>query len=205
MVARMLGPRAGAMVVDCAAAPGGKSTHLAEMVGEVGRVIAVDINGNGLKNARSLARRLRHPNIEFVCADLSAAAPLRSASVEYALLDAPCTGLGTLREHPEIRWRVKPDDPARMGAIQLRMLENAGSLVRSCGAIVYSVCSLAPAEGEGVIDEFLSRHPEFGIDARPPNYDELKDLLDARGFMKTRPDVGGLDGFFAARLIRAGN
>jgi 16S rRNA (cytosine967-C5)-methyltransferase len=200
----MLGPRAGAMVVDCAAAPGGKSTHLAEMVGDVGRVIAVDMNQGGLRNARGLARRLRHPNIEFVCADLSAAAPIRPASLEYVLLDAPCTGLGTLREHPEIRWRVKPDDPARMAAIQLRMLDNAAALVRPGGAIVYSVCSLAPAEGEGVIDEFLKAHGEFEIDARPPNYDELKDLLDARGFMKTRPDVGGLDGFFAAPLIRAG-
>ena len=204
MVARMLGPRAGAMVVDCAAAPGGKSTHLAEMVGDVGRVIAVDMNRGGLRNARGLARRLRHPNIEFVCADLSAAAPIRPASVEYVLLDAPCTGLGTLREHPEIRWRLKPNDPARMAAIQLRMLDNAAALVRPGGAIVYSVCSLAPAEGEGVIDEFLKAHGEFEIDARPPNYDELKDLVDARGFMKTRPDVGGLDGFFAARLIRAG-
>lgn len=205
MVARMLAPRAGATVADCAAAPGGKSTHLAEIVGERGRVIAVDMNGNGLKNARNLARRLRHPNIEFVCADLSAAAPLRPASVEYVLLDAPCTGLGTLREHPEIRWRLKPDDPARMAAIQLRMLENASALVRPGGAIVYSVCSLAPAEGEGLIDEFVKVHPEFEIDARPPNHDEMKDVLDARGFMKTRPDVGGLDGFFAARLIRSGH
>jgi 16S rRNA (cytosine967-C5)-methyltransferase len=205
MVARMLAPRAGATVVDCAAAPGGKSTHLAEIVGERGRVIAVDMNRNGLRNARSLARRLRCPNIVFVCADLDRAAPLRPASVEYVLLDAPCTGLGTLREHPEIRWRLKPDDPARMAAIQLRMLENAGALVRPGGAIVYSVCSLAPAEGEGVIDEFLAKHLEFKIDTRPPNYDEIKDVLDARGFMKTRPDVGGLDGFFAARLIRAGH
>jgi 16S rRNA (cytosine967-C5)-methyltransferase len=205
MVARMLAPRAGATVVDCAAAPGGKSTHLAEIVGERGRLIAVDLNRNGLKNARGLARRLRHSNIEFVCADLSAAAPLRPACVEYVLLDAPCTGLGTLREHPEIRWRLRADDPARMAAIQLRMLENASALVRPGGAIVYSVCSLAPAEGEGVIDEFLKAHAEFDIDTRPPNYDELKDLLDARGFMKTRPDVGGLDGFFAARLIRGGH
>ena len=204
MVARMLAPRAGATVVDCAAAPGGKSTHLAEIVGERGRVIAVDMNGNGLKNARGLARRLRHPNVAFVCADLTTAAPLRPASVEYALLDAPCTGLGTLREHPEIRWRLKPDDPARMAAIQLRMLENAAALVRPGGAIVYSVCSLAPVEGEGVIDEFVKAHAEFEIDARPPYYDELKDLLDPSGFLKTRPDLGGLDGFFAARLIRAG-
>jgi 16S rRNA (cytosine967-C5)-methyltransferase len=203
MVARMLAPRAGATVVDCAAAPGGKSTHLAEIVGERGRVIAVDLNRNGLKNVRNLARRLRHTNIEFVCADLTTAPPLRAASVEYVLLDAPCTGLGTLREHPEIRWRLKPDDPARMAAIQLRMLENAAALVRPGGAIVYSVCSLAPAEGEGVIDEFLAKHSEFEIDLRPPNYDEMKDVLDVRGFMKTRPDLGGLDGFFAARLVRS--
>jgi 16S rRNA (cytosine967-C5)-methyltransferase len=203
MVARMLAPRAGAIVVDCAAAPGGKSTHLAELVGERGRVIAVDLNQGGLRNARGLAQRLRCANVGFVCADLSAAAPIRAASVEYVLLDAPCTGLGTLREHPEIRWRLKPDDPARMAAIQIRMLENAAALVGPGGAIVYSVCSVAPAEGEGVIDEFLGRHPEFEIDARPPSYEEIKDVIDARGFLKTRPDLGGLDGFFAARLIRA--
>jgi 16S rRNA (cytosine967-C5)-methyltransferase len=82
------------------------------------------------------------------------------------------------------------------------MLENASALVRVGGAIVYSVCSLAPAEGEGVIGDFLKAHAEFEIDQQPPNYDEIKDLLDARGFMKTRPDLGGLDGFFAARMVR---
>jgi 16S rRNA (cytosine967-C5)-methyltransferase len=202
MVARMLGVRVGATVVDCASAPGGKATHLAEIVGERGRVIAVDSSRNGLKNARDLAHRLRHRNIAFVCADLIATAPLRAGSFEYVLLDAPCTGLGTLREHPEIRWRLKPDDPARMAAIQLRMLENAAALLRRGGAIVYSVCSLAPVEGDGVIDEFLKAHPEFEIDPRPPDYEEVKDVLDVSGFMKTRPDIGGLDGFFAARLIR---
>jgi 16S rRNA (cytosine967-C5)-methyltransferase len=202
IVARMLGACAGATVADCASAPGGKATHLAEIVGERGRVIAIDLNAGGLKNARSLARRLRHRNVEFVCADLATTIPLREASLDYVLLDAPCTGLGTLREHPEIRWRLKPDDPARMAALQLRMLENASALVRPGGAIVYSVCSLAPAEGEGVIDDFLKSHAEFEIDQRPANYDEIKDLLDERRFMKTRPDLGGLDGFFAARLTR---
>ncbi len=201
MAVRMLAPRAGATVVDCAAAPGGKATHLAEMVGERGRVIAVDVNLGGLKHARELARRLRHRNVEFICADLNAAAPLAPSSVEYVLLDAPCTGTGTLREHPEIKWRLKPTDPARMAAIQSRMLENATALVRHGGAIVYSVCSIAPEEGEGVVDAFLTSHRDFEID-RSTASGELKDLIDARGFMKTRPDVGGLDGFFAARLVR---
>ncbi len=202
MVARMLAPRVGATVVDCASAPGGKATHLAEMVGERGRVIAVDLNFNGLRNARELARRLRHRNVEFVCADLTAVPPLASSSVEYVLLDAPCTGLGTLREHPEIKWRLKPADSARMAAIQSRMLANAATLVRPGGAIVYSVCSIAPEEGEGVVDSFLARHPEFAIDSGLVGRDEFRGVIDGRGFMKTRPDLGGLDGFFAARLIR---
>jgi 16S rRNA (cytosine967-C5)-methyltransferase len=201
LTARMLAPGAGATVVDCAAAPGGKSTHLAEMVGERGCVIALDSNLGGLKNARGLAHRLRHRNVEFVCADLTSAAPLRPSSVEYVLLDAPCTGLGTLREHPEIKWRLKPSDPARMAAIQSRMIDNAAALVRRGGAIVYSVCSIAPEEGERVVDNFLASHADFEID-RSVAAGELKDVIDTRGFMQTRPDVGGLDGFFAARLLR---
>ncbi len=202
MAARMLAPRAGATIVDCAAAPGGKATHLAEMVGESGRVIAVDLNFNGLRNARSLANRLRHRNVEYVCADLTVAVPFRPSSFEYVMLDAPCTGIGTLREHPEIKWRLKPSDPARMAAIQSRMLDNAAALVRRGGAIVYSVCSIAPEEGEGVVDGFLARHHDFEIDRDIASRDEFRDVIEARGFMKTRPDVGGLDGFFAARLIR---
>jgi 16S rRNA (cytosine967-C5)-methyltransferase len=198
----MLAPRADATVVDCAAAPGGKATHLAEMVGERGRVIAVDLNFNGLRNARDLARRMRHRNVEYVCADLAAVPPLAPSSVEYVLLDAPCTGLGTLREHPEIKWRLKPTDLARMAAIQSRMLENAAALVRRGGAIVYSVCSIAPGEGESVIDGFLASHGDFKIDRGLAGRDDFRDVIDARGFMKTRPDIGGLDGFFAARLIR---
>ena len=81
------------------------------------------------------------------------------------------------------------------------MLENAAALAGRGGAVVYSVCSIAPEEGEGVVDAFLARHGDFEID-RGPAAGELKDVIDARGFMKTRPDVGGLDGFFAARLLR---
>jgi 16S rRNA (cytosine967-C5)-methyltransferase len=202
MTARILAPKAGATAVDCAAAPGGKATHLAEIVGEPGRVIAIDLNFNGLRNARDLAHRLRHRNVEFVCADLTASPPLAPSSFDYVLLDAPCTGLGTLREHPEIKWRLKPTDPARMAAIQSRMLDNAAALVRHGGAIVYSVCSIAPEEGDGVVDAFLASHRDFEIDRGVAGRDEFRGVIDSRGFMKTRPDLGGLDGFFAARLIR---
>jgi 16S rRNA (cytosine967-C5)-methyltransferase len=107
-----------------------------------------------------------------------------------------------MREHPEIRWRLKPSDPARMAKLQLDMLESAAALVKPGGVIVYSVCSFAPEEGDGVVDAFLGAHREFEIDRRPPNYDEFGDLLNKRGALKTRPDLGGLDGFFAVRMIR---
>jgi 16S rRNA (cytosine967-C5)-methyltransferase len=202
LVARILGPGRGATVADCAAAPGGKATHLAELIGERGSVVALDLNFAGLRTAREIARRLGHDNIIFARGDAAAAPPLRPASFEFVLLDAPCTGTGTLREHPEIRWRVRPEDPVRMAALQRAMLAGGAELVRPGGAIVYSVCSLMREEGADVIADFLRRHPEFTIDPRPPGFQQLRDLIREDGTMLTRPDRGGLDGFFAARLIR---
>jgi 16S rRNA (cytosine967-C5)-methyltransferase len=203
IVAHLLAPPPGATVVDCAAAPGGKSAHLAEIVGTKGRVIALDLNWTGLKQARSIAARLGHRNIQFARCDTAAALPLRRHTFHYVLLDAPCTGLGTLREHPEIRWRLRPDDFARMAEVQARMLENAAALVAIGGVIVYAVCSLAPAEGEMVVSGFLTRHPEFGIDVDAIRCEPLAELIDADGFMRTRPDCAARDGFFAARLKKS--
>ena len=202
MVSHLLAPASGAIVADCAAAPGGKTTHLAAMVGANGRVVALDANFAGLKHARALARKLGCDNVRFVRCDGLVRIPLRPRAVDFLLLDAPCTGLGTLREHPEIRWRLAPADIQRMAAIQTAMLENAAEVVRPLGALVYSVCSLAPDEGSEVVRNFLARHPNFEIDREPPNGRELADVLDQEGFMITRPDRHGLDGFFAARLKR---
>ncbi len=202
LVARMLAPAMGSIVVDCAAAPGGKTTHLAELVGDRVTVVALDRNFAGLKRARAVASRLGHRNIAFVRADLEAAIPIRPASRDYVLLDAPCTGLGTLREHPEIRWRLRPAALERMAELQSRMLENAAAIVRPGGAVVYAVCSLAPQEGKHVIAGFLLRHPEFRLDAAPPIRGLIEAAFDPEGAMLTRPDRDGLDGFFAARLLR---
>jgi 16S rRNA (cytosine967-C5)-methyltransferase len=200
IVARMLDPRLGAIVVDCAAAPGGKSTHLAEMVGERGRVIAIDLNFAGLKNSRALAARLRHRNIRLVRADSSAALPLREGSVDYVLLDAPCTGLGTLREHPELRWRLAPHDAARMAALQGQMLERAAALLRPGGVLVYAVCSLAPEEGPEVVKRFLARNQMFECVTLPPG--SFGGAITSDGSMRSRPDSSRSDGFFAVRILR---
>jgi 16S rRNA (cytosine967-C5)-methyltransferase len=155
-----------------------------------------------LKKMRALATRLGHRNVIVARADATIALPLRPQSFDYVLLDAPCTGTGTLREHPEIRWRLRPDDFARMAVLQAQMLEQTAALVRPRGVMVYSVCSIAPEEGSGVVEEFLARHPQFKLDMPAPLREQLDGLIDARGYMRTRPDRGGLDGFFAARLMR---
>lgn len=202
IVARFLAPAPGATVVDCAAAPGGKTTHLAEFVGDEGRVIGLDINLAGLRAAASVARRLGDRNVMLVQADASGAIPLRYESFDFVLLDAPCTGLGTLREHPEIRWRLGPGDPARMGHVQAQILSSAARLLRAGGAMVYAVCSLAPEEGSAVVARFLERNREFVIDPDPPRAVEIADLVGPQGTIRLRPDRGGFDGFFAARIVR---
>ena len=202
LAVRMLAPPPGATVADCAAAPGGKSSHLAELVDRHGKVIALDISRSGLRKVASLALKLGHRNILATQADCAAALPLHPHSFDYVLLDAPCTGSGTLREHPEIRWRLRPGDFARMAKLQLRMLEQVSTLVRPGGVIVYAVCSVAPDEGEGVVRCFLDDHPEFAVDRAIPSVERFAGLIGHDGFMRTRPDQGGLDGFFAARLTR---
>jgi len=203
LVARLMTPHAGAAVLDCAAAPGGKATHLAELAGEHATIAAADIHHAGLLKVRALSERLGHRNLHLIEADMTSAVAIRPARFDAVLLDAPCTGLGTLREHPEIRWRLRPGDFARMAAIQARMLENVAELVRPGGVLVYAVCSLAPQEGAGVIAQFLEHHPEFLIDRGPIVADGFQIPLDANGYLITRPDRGGLDGFFAARLKRS--
>ncbi len=216
IIARMLAPVPGATVVDCSAAPGGKATHLAEIIGrpnpqplhfregekERGRVVALDLNLAGLRSARGVAERLGLTNLLFARADVAMSIPLRPASFDYVLLDAPCTGTGTLRQHPEIRWRLKPSDPSRMAVLQRAMLRNAAALLRPGGAMVYSVCSLMPEEGQGVVAEFLAKNPHYEIDAHPPAPAQLADLLRNDGTLLTRPDCSGLDGFFVARIAR---
>ncbi len=210
LVARMLAPACGATVVDCAAAPGGKTSHLAELVGPSGTVLAIDVNFTGLKKVRDVAARLGHRRVFPIRADTGAALPLPAARFDFVLLDAPCSGIGTLREHPEIRWRLQSKDFARFAAIQFAMLRNAATLVRPGGVIVYSVCSFAPEEGELLMRRFLADHPEFAIDREwfdpeaNPAARPFVGLIDADGMMRTRPDSGGLDGFFAVRLKRIG-
>jgi 16S rRNA (cytosine967-C5)-methyltransferase len=202
LVTRLLAPCAQAFVIDCAAAPGGKATHIAQLIGAGGKVLALDLKSSGLVAVRSAATRLGHRNVLIARADTSMPLPVRPRSAQFVLLDAPCTGLGTLREHPEIRWRLSERDIERMAALQKRMLREAATAVKNEGVLVYAVCSIAPQEGPEVVAAFLAENPDFELDRTPPAAEQFKGILDHEGYLRTRPDIDGLDGFFAARLKR---
>jgi len=202
LVSRLLAPCAQARVIDCAAAPGGKATHLAQLIGPAGKVLALDLNLSGLVRIRSAARRLGYSNVSVARADALLPLPVRPGSARFVLLDAPCTGLGTLREHPEIRWRLSESHIERMASMQRQMLQQAAAIVAAGGVLVYAVCSIAPEEGPNVIRDFVASNADFEVDRMPPAAEQLKSMLDGDGYMRTRPDIDGLDGFFAARLKR---
>ena len=186
----------GATVLDLAAAPGGKALGMAE---RAGRVVAADLSLRRLARVRENAGRVgTGERLGVVVAD-GRHPPFRPADV--VLLDAPCTGTGTLRRHPDGRWRVTPDDLAALAELQREMLDQAAALVRPGGWLVYSTCSLEVEENEVQVQDFLARNPGFVPD--PPNGAGIgAELLDAGGRLLVLPQRAGVDGAFAARLRR---
>jgi len=202
LVTALIGIAPGKRVLDACAAPGGKATHLAERMDGQGTVVAIDANQRGLAQLRGSATRLGLANLQPICADLFAAIAAQEP-FDAVLLDAPCSGLGTLRQHPEIRWRRDTAGIAEVAQLQARMLEAVAPSLRPGGALVYSTCTISRRENDAVIANFLATHPEFAMTPAaaflPP---EAAALADAEGFFRTFPHRDGLDGFFAARLER---
>jgi 16S rRNA (cytosine967-C5)-methyltransferase len=187
----------GARVMDACAAPGGKACHLAE----THQVLAVDLYPAKLEKIRSEARRLRLENrIEVLAHDATEPFPDSIGTVDAVLLDAPCTGLGTLRRHPELRWRREEADLARLATLQRRILERCQAVVPPGGLLVYAVCSTEPEEGQDQVELFLRSHPDFTVET--PALAERLGWPLSQGALRTLPGPEGMDGFYAARLRR---
>jgi 16S rRNA (cytosine967-C5)-methyltransferase len=185
----------GGEVIDLCAAPGGKALGLAE---RAGRVAAADLSPRRMRRVRENAARVGwRERVGGVVAD-GRHPPFRA--VDAVLLDAPCTGTGTFRRHPDGRWRVTPDDLRSLTALQDELLAAAAELVRPGGLLVYSTCSLEPEENELRIDRFLAGRAEWRLE--PPVSIDAS-LLDAAGRLCVLPQRQGVDGAFAARLRRA--
>jgi 16S rRNA (cytosine967-C5)-methyltransferase len=204
LVPRLFGDPGGDPVLDLCAAPGGKAIVLASHPSRP-LVIAADRHEGRLRRLRSNRERLGLENLLLLAADFATGSAVRQR-FRAVLVDAPCSGTGTLRRHPEIRWRLQPGDLDRLVGVQKRLLEAAAHRVAPGGTLVYSVCSLEPEEGERRVDSFLAGHTQFRRgDVRSLLEDPLHEVATRGPDLMTFPHRGGLDGFFAARLERRTN
>jgi 16S rRNA (cytosine967-C5)-methyltransferase len=212
-VARWLGVKPGMRVLDMCASPGGKTAQLAAAMKNDGSITALDLHSHRVEAMKRNLERLGATIGRCFTAD--AASPnivsdtdhrqirkklpfsLFPDSFDAVLLDAPCSGTGTLRRHPEIKWKLEPRKFGEFAGVQTKLLWNAGKAVKPGGTILYSVCSLEEREGEEVVRTFLKHHRNFEV-APPEN---AGDAVNAEGFLRLWPEAGP-DGFFAARLIR---
>jgi 16S rRNA (cytosine967-C5)-methyltransferase len=204
LVSLILAPKPGERILDVCAAPGGKTTHLAELMEDQGEICAVDISPTKLQLVQENCRRLGISIVKAMALDTTKPLPFLAGSFDACLVDAPCTGLGTLRRHPEGKWRIKEQDILRLQEMQGQILRQAAPLVKQGGVLVYSTCTLTQEENEGVIEAFLSEHPEFRLeDASGLLPRGCERLVDAKGCLRTLPHCHGTDGFFAARMSRS--
>ncbi len=201
-ISLLLGARPGETLVDLCTAPGGKAFGLASQVGVEGRILALDRDLARMYTLLINRKRLGLSSVLPIVADLMHPPPL-AGKVSGVLLDAPCTGTGILRRHPEIGWRRTPMDLTALTLRQSALLEAAASLLAPGGRMVYSVCSLEPEEGEERISDFLSLHADFGLEnPRDRLPSPLADAVTPEGYFRTWPHRHDADGFFAALLRR---
>jgi len=201
LVARLLEPEPGDTVADACAAPGTKTTHLAQLMDNRGRILAFDPQPARLALARDTAARLGVTIVETLEGPAETLAPRFTGACGAVLVDAPCSNLGVLRRNPEVKWRRNAADVTGNAVRQRAILDASATMVRPGGRLVYATCSLEPEETDDVVREFLARHDEFVVD--PPPAFPL--ALDTTGTLRCLPHRHGTDGFTAFRLRRAGH
>jgi 16S rRNA (cytosine967-C5)-methyltransferase len=202
LVSLLLAPRPGETVLDACAGRGGKTGHIAQLMGNRGTLVALDRSAARLA---TLAKEMRRLGVSIVScreadlADGSAGEP--PGLYDRVLLDAPCSGLGTLRRNPDIKWAAGRKDLNRYHQTQLTLLERAAEQVRPGGVLAYAVCSPEPEETVAVLRTFLAKNPRFQVDPDRRDLPEtLGPLLEPQGFLQTYPHLRYMDGFFAVRL-----
>ena len=198
LVGQVLDARPGERVLDVCAAPGSKTTQVAA-TGEL-EVVAGDIHLHRLQTVRQAAFAQHLRNVKCVAFDAQSELPFAGQSFDRVLVDAPCSGTGTLRHNPEIRWRISAGDIEELSDRQRRMLRNAAVVVKPSGRLVYSTCSIEPEENEAVVQEFLKSNPDF----QPSKINLRESLQTSENTARTWPHRDNVDGFFIAAFERNG-
>jgi 16S rRNA (cytosine967-C5)-methyltransferase len=205
LVALLGAPEAGMKVLDTCASPGGKTTAMAAMAGDRADIVAVDVRSARVQLLRDTVRASGAQHIRVLQADLEAGLPF-GPQFDLVFVDAPCSGLGTVRRDPDIRWRRTEADLAPLAAAQLKMIRNAADAVRPGGRLIYATCSSEPEENDHVVEAFLSGNSRFAaVDLRkdkPSTFEALDQVIDETGVLRTLPHRHGLEAFFGAVLRR---
>lgn len=208
LVAEVVGTTHGDRVLDLCASPGGKTLAIANGHARPSLLVAADLRPRRVELLRD-AVRLPHVasriHIDVVCLDAARPLPFVDAAFDRVLVDAPCSGLGTLRRDPEIRWRRTPGDLVDLVRTQQQMLDEAARVVKPGGSLIYATCSSEPEENEGLVERWLADHPAFAIDSLaddPAWQGERRALVNSSGAFRSWPFAHGLESFFAVRLRR---
>ncbi|MGE5581914.1 MAG: 16S rRNA (cytosine(967)-C(5))-methyltransferase RsmB [Bacillota bacterium] len=206
LVSHLLAPMPGETIIDLCAAPGGKSTHLAELMNDRGEVISVDDHPHKIALIAGNARRLQLTIIKPTLGDARHFSMPGGMLADAVLVDAPCTGTGVLRRRVDARYRRKPEDIVNLAKIQQEILDQAAKLIRPGGRLVYSTCTLEPEEDQEQVESFLKSHPQFETaDFRPYLPEAVLQYApdpEERRWLTILPVTGGGDGFFMCRLER---
>lgn len=203
LVGQISNPKKQSYVIDLCSAPGGKATHMAQIMGNQGHIRSRDIYDHKLRLIRENAKRL---GIDIISTEIHDAMVLDEnliGKMDYCLVDAPCSGLGIIRRRPEIKWNRKEEDISRLKDIQLKILNNAKQYTKPGGTIIYSTCTISKDENERVINSFLSENKDLKLVG-------FKDLIcedqymdtSKEGYIQLYPHIHGTDGFFIAKIVK---
>lgn len=199
LVASILNPKAGEFVIDACGAPGGKSTHIAALMNNSGKIISTDIHEHKLALTRENAQRLGISIIETHAFDATTIGNHYALTADKVLVDAPCSGLGVIRRKPDSRWRKTEAMLDDLPKLQKAILHSAADCVKPGGVLVYSTCTTEPEENQDVINWFLTQHTDFALD-------DLSQSIPGKNqsskMIQLLPHIDHVDGFFIARLIK---
>jgi 16S rRNA (cytosine967-C5)-methyltransferase len=205
LITSIVDPKPGERILDACAAPGGKTTHMAQTMENRGEIYALDLSKGKLDLIEGICQRLGIKIVKTIKGNAATSLPISQGLVfDRILADVPCSGFGTLRKNPDLKWRRGEKDSKRLIELQFSILDNLSAYVKEGGLLVYSTCTVFHEENEDVVERFLNEHPEFQLDRMEKVLPEKFHLFFRNGYFKTFPPQNEMDGFFAARLIKSG-
>jgi 16S rRNA (cytosine967-C5)-methyltransferase len=207
LLCSLVAPRRGEMIVDFCAGAGGKTLALGAMMRSTGRLYAFDISERRLAKLKPRLARSGLSNVNPVLIDSEHDSKIKRlvGKIDRVLVDAPCSGLGTLRRNPDLKWRQSPESVAELAPKQLSILTSAARLLKRGGRLVYATCSILEAENEAVVKQFLEAHPDYALVSARDVLAEQRVGLDTGDYLSLWPHRHATDGFFAAVLERRGD